>query len=474
MMENRTMVITKKHLSRRTILRGMGVTMALPLLEAMVPAGQAFAKTAARPRIRFSAIEMVHGSAGATKFGLEKNMWSPAQVGRNFDLSPSSLKPLEAWRNYLTIVSNTDVRNAEAFELPEIGADHFRSSAVFLTQSKPFQTQGSNVRAGVSIDQMYAQKYGQDTPVPSMQLCIENVDQAGGCAYGYSCVYTDTISWATATEPLPMVRDPRAAFDQLFGVGATAAERAAIRRADASILDWISTEVSRLRDQLGAGDRARLSDYLDNVREIERRIQKVEAYNSSGEQREMPEAPMGVPDSFSEHVKLMFDLQVLAFQSDTTRVFSFKLGRDGSSRVYSESGVNLPFHPASHHGEREDRVTQFAKINEYHVGLVPYFLEKLKNTPDGDSNLLENTLVVYGSPMGNSNVHNHKRCPLFFAGHAGGALKGGVHIKAADGTPMANAFLAVAQNALGLEINSFGDSTAVMDLNGIQDATTKA
>jgi hypothetical protein len=468
------MVITQKHLSRRTILRGMGVTMALPLLEAMVPARTAFAKTAARPRIRFSAIEMVHGSAGATKFGLEKNMWSPAQVGRNFDLSPSSLKPLESWRNYLTIVSNTDVRNAEAFELPEVGADHFRSSAVFLTQMHPHQTQGSNVRAGTSIDQMYAQKYGQDTPIPSMQLCIENVDQAGGCAYGYSCVYTDTISWATPTEPLPMVRDPRAAFDQLFGVGATAAERAAIRRADASILDWISTEVSRLRDQLGAGDRARLSDYLDNVREIERRIQKVEAYNSSGEAREMPEAPMGVPDSFGEHVKLMFDLQVVAFQSDTTRVFSFKMGRDGSSRVYPESGVNLPFHPASHHGEREDRVTQFAKINEYHVGLIPYFLEKLKNTPDGETNLLENTLIVYGSPMGNSNVHNHKRCPLFLAGHAGGALKGGVHVKAADGTPMANAFLAVAQNALGLDINGFGDSTGVMDLNGIQDTTTKA
>jgi hypothetical protein len=463
------MVITQKHLSRRTILRGMGVTMALPLLEAMVPAGRAFAK--ARPKVRFSAIEMVHGSAGATKFGLEKNMWSPAQAGRSFDLSPSSLKPLEAWRNYLTIVSNTDVRNAEAFELPEIGADHFRSSAVFLTQTKPHQTQGSNVRAGTSIDQMYAQKYGQDTPIPSMQLCIENVDQAGGCAYGYSCVYTDTISWSTPTQPLPMVRDPRAAFDQLFGVGATAAERAAIRRQDASILDWISTEVSRLRDHLGSGDRARLSDYLENVREIERRIQKIEAYNSSGEPRDMPEAPMGVPDSFTDHVKLMFDLQVLAFQSDTTRVFSFKMGRDGSSRVYPESGVNLPFHPASHHGEREERVTQFAKINEYHVSLVPYFLEKLKNTPDGETNLLENTLVVYGSPMGNSNVHNHKRCPLFFAGHAGGALKGGVHVKAADGTPMANAFLAVAQNALGLEIDSFGDSTAVMDLNGVNDAT---
>jgi hypothetical protein len=449
----------------------MGVTMALPLLEAMVPAGKAFAGTAAAPKVRFSAIEMVHGAAGSTKIGLEKNMWSPAQVGRNFDLSPSSLKSLEPFRNYLTIVSNTDVRNAEAFELPEIGADHFRSSAVFLTQTKPYQTQGSNVRAGTSIDLMYAQKYGQDTPIPSMQLCIENVDQAGGCAYGYSCVYTDTISWASPTQPLPMVRDPRAAFDQLFGVGANPAERAAIRRADSSILDWISTEVSRLRAGLGTADRARLSDYLENVREIERRIQKVEAYNRSGEQREMPEAPMGVPDSYSEHVKLMFDLQVLAFQSDTTRVFSFKMGRDGSSRVYPESGINLPFHPASHHGDREDRVTQFAKINEYHVGLVPYFLKKLKETPDGETNLLENTLVVYGSPMGNSNVHNHKRCPLFLAGHAGGALKGGVHIKAADGTPMANAFLGVAQSALGLDVKTFGDSTAAMDLNGVQDTT---
>src|SRR5919106_2594035 len=234
------MVITQKHLSRRTVLRGMGVTLALPLLEAMVPAGKAFAKTAARPKVRFSAIEMVHGSAGATKFGLEKNLWSPAQVGRSFDLNPSSLKPLEAWRNHLTIVSNTDVRNAEAFELPEIGADHFRSSAVFLTQTKPYQTQGSNVRAGTSIDQMYAQKYGQDAPIPSMQLCIENVDQAGGCSYGYSCVYTDSISWAAPEEPLPMVRDPRAVFDQLFGVGATPEARAARRKRDRSILDWVT------------------------------------------------------------------------------------------------------------------------------------------------------------------------------------------------------------------------------------------
>ncbi len=464
-------MITKKQVSRRTVLRGMGVTMALPLLEAMVPAGTAFAKTAAARKVRFSAIEMVHGAAGSTKIGIEKNMWSPAQVGHSFDLTPTSLKSLEAFKNDITIVSNTDVKNAEAFELPEIGADHFRSSAVFLTQMHPFQTQGSNVRAGTSIDQFFAQKYGQDTPIPSMQLCIENVDQAGGCAYGYSCVYTDTISWSSPTKPLPMVRDPRAAFDQLFGVGATPEERAAIRRADRSILDWITGEVGRLKSELGAGDRARLADYLENVREIERRIQKVEAYNSSGEPREMPEAPMGVPDSFSEHVKLMFDLQVLAFQSDTTRAFSFKLGRDGSSRVYPQSGVNLPFHPASHHGDREDRVTQFAKINEYHVSLVPYFLKKLKDTPDGEGNLLENTVVIYGSPMGNSNVHNHKRCPLFIAGHGGGQLKGGVHIKTPDGTPMANVFLALAQGPLGLDLKTFGDSTAALDLNGAPDTT---
>jgi hypothetical protein len=464
------MYISRKHLSRRTVLRGMGVTLALPLLEAMVPARTAFAKTAAG-RVRLAAIEMVHGSAGATAVGLEKNMWSPAAVGRAFDLTPSALSPLEPFRNDVTIISNTDVRNAEAFELPEIGGDHFRSSAVFLTQAHPFQTQGSNVRAGTSLDQYYAQRFGQETPIPSMQLCIENVDQAGGCSYGYSCVYTDTISWAGPQDPLPMVRDPRSAFDQLFGVGATAQERAERRAEDRSIIDMISGQLARLRKELGAADRARLSDYLEDIREIERRIQKVENYNASGEPRAMPEAPIGVPDSFEEHVKLMFDLQALAFASDTTRVFSFKLGRDASSRVYPDSGVRTGFHPASHHGEREDRVIEFARINRYHVGLVPYFLKKLKETPDGESNLLENTLVIYGSPMGNSNIHNHKKCPLFLAGHAGGRLKGGLHIKAADTTPMANAMLTML-HMLGLEdLDKFGDSTAPMDLNTVQDST---
>src|SRR5215217_3418607 len=223
--------LTKKHLSRRTMLRGMGVTMALPLIEAMVPASTAFAKTAAG-KVRVAAIEMVHGSAGATKFGLQKNLWSPAAVGKGFDLSVTALSPLEPFRDYLTIVSNTDVRNAEAFSLPEIGADHFRSSAVFLTQSHPKKTQGSDVLAGTSLDQLYAQRFGQDTAIPSMQLSIETVDQSGGCAYGYSCAYTDSVSWASPEQPLPMIRDPRAVFDSLFGVGATAAERAQSRRAD--------------------------------------------------------------------------------------------------------------------------------------------------------------------------------------------------------------------------------------------------
>ena len=460
--------LTKKHMSRRTALRGIGVTMALPMLEAMAPALTAQGKAG---KVRLAAIEMVHGSAGATKFGLQKNLWSPAAVGTGFDLSPTSLAPLEPFRDYLTIVSNTDVRNAEAFELPEIGGDHFRSSAVFLTQAHPRQTQGSDVRAGVSLDQIYAQKFGQDTPIPSMQLCIEAVDQAGGCSYGYSCVYTDTISWADKDQPLPMIRDPRLAFDQLFGVGATPEERALRRAEDKSILDLISAQLNRLNREIGAADRVRIADYLDEVREIERRIQKVEAYNKSGEPRDIPTAPVGVPDSFDEHVKLMFDLQALAFASDTTRVFSFKMGRDASSRVYPTSGVSTGFHPASHHGDREDRILDFAKINKYHVGMLPYFLKKLKETPDGDSNLLDNTLVIYGSPMGDSNIHNHKRCPLFFAGKAGGALKGGLHIKAGEGTPMANAMLAALQGIGVTDITSFGDSTAAFDLNTVPVAT---
>ncbi|MDX1495631.1 MAG: DUF1552 domain-containing protein, partial [Longimicrobiales bacterium] len=316
-------VLTGSHIRRRTFLRGMGASVALPFLDAMVPAGRMAGGAAAREAAdatRLVAIELVHGAAGCNEWGATQNLWDPARVGRDFDLTPSALSPLEPWRDYLTIVSNTDVRMAEAFEAHEIGGDHFRSSAVFLTQSHPKQTRGSDVYAGTSMDQIYAQRFGQDTPIPSMQLCIEPVDQSGGCAYGYSCVYTDTISWASPTEPLPMIRDPRVVFDMLFGAGGTPEARARRRRTNSSILDWITGEVAHLKRELGANDTARLERYLDNVREIERRIQGVEARNESGEVRELPGAPAGVPDSFEEHMRLMVDLQALAFAADMTRV----------------------------------------------------------------------------------------------------------------------------------------------------------
>jgi hypothetical protein len=469
------MYISKKHISRRTVLKGMGVTVALPLLDAMVPARSIFAKTAAAAsmKTRLVCMEMVHGSAGSTAFGVKKNLFAPVRVGRDFEWSPT-LEPLAPFRDYVTVVSNTDVHNAEAFTLPEIGGDHFRSSAVFLTQSHPKQTEGNDVLAGTSLDQLYARQFGQDTPIPSMQLSIENVDQAGGCTYGYSCIYTDTLSWASPTQPLPMVRDPRVVFDQLFGTGATPDERKANLKTDRSILDWITTQVSQVKRDLGAGDRARLNDYIDNVREIERRIQRVEARNASGEQRAMPEAPIGVPDSFEEHMHIMMDLIALAFASDSTRVFSFKMGRDASGRSYPESGVTTGFHNASHHGEREDRILEFGKINRYHVSMLPYLMDKLKNTPEGDGNLLDNSLIIYGSPMGDSNIHNHKRVPLLLAGHAGGKLTGGVHIKAPDGTPMANAML-TSLHMLGRDdIKSFGDSSGELDLNNAQVVLTDA
>ena len=453
------MYITQKHIPRRTFMKGMGASVALPFLDAMVPARSLWSNTAAEiDKTRLVAIEMVHGAAGSNELGASKHLWAPAQVGRDFDLSTSSLKPLEPFKDYLTIVSNTDMENAEAKSAREIGGDHFRSSAVFLTQEHPYQTEGSDVRVGTSMDQYYAQRFGQDTPIPSMQLCIENVDQAGGCAYGYACVYTDTISWAAPDQPLPMIRDPRVAFDQLFGAGGSAEERAMRRRTDRSLLDWIASEVVALKRQLGAADQQRMERYLDNIREIERRIQRIEARNQTGEQRALPGAPAGVPDDFEEHVKLMFDIQALAFAADMTRVFSFKMGRDGSGRVYPGSGVDTAFHPASHHGGREDRVLDFAKLNEYHVSMLPYFMEKLKDTMEGDTHLLDKTMIIYGSPMGDSNLHNHKRCPLFIAGGANGQLEGNMHIRAEDGTPMANVMLSL-MHKLGLDdMEKFGDS----------------
>ncbi len=454
--------LTGKHISRRAMLKGAGAAIGLPLLDAMVPAGRAWAATEAgraADRTRVVCIEQVHGAAGCNDWGRSQNLWSPAETGRDFDLTPSSLRPLEPFRKYLTIVSDTDSKMAYAYSPAEIGGDHFRTSAVFLTQSHPKQTEGSDVRVGTSFDQLYVQRFGQDTPIPSLQLSIENVDQAGGCAYGYACVYTDTISWATPTQPLPMIRDPRAVFEQLFGAGGTPEQRAERLLTDRSILDWVMGEMAMMRRKLDPVDMHRLDQYADNIRELEQRIQRIEAQNTSGEERAIPEAPVGVPDSFEDHVKLMFDLQVLAFQADTTRVFSFKIGRDASPRVYPESGVEAPFHASSHHGGREDRVRQFGKINEYHVSMVPYFLEKLQAVTEGDATLLDKTLLMYGSAMADSNLHNHTRCPLFLAGGANGILEGEQHIRAQPGTPMANVMLSLLHKLGADDIETFGNST---------------
>jgi len=427
------MFITKKHISRRTVLRGMGAAVALPFLESMVPAQTALRKTAATPKSRLTCIEVVHGSAGSTDYGVEANLWMPAKE-RDFEM-PSSAE--------------------------EVGADHFRSSAVFLTAVHAKQTLGSDFYNGTSIDQIYAQKFGQDTPLPSVQLCTENLDSSGSCGYNYSCVYMDTISWSSPTTPLPMTYNPRVAFEDLFGSGGSPEDRAARRKANRSILDGIAHDVARLRNALDPKDRNRLNGYLENVREIERRIQAIEAYNSSGVRRELPAAPIGVPDSWEELVILMLDLQALAFSADVTRVSTLKMSRDTSNRVFPESGNTTPFHSASHHGETPKGIDEFAKINRYHVSLIVPFLEKLKNTPDGDGNLLDHSMILYGSPMGDSHVHSHKRVPLMLLGHASGQVKGNLHVRCKDETPQANLLLAMLQK-LGVQIDEFGDSTGAV------------
>lgn len=458
------MFIAKKYLSRRAVLRGMGATLALPFLDSMVPAQTPLRRTAAFPRSRLACLEMVHGSAGSSEAGSSKHYWSPDRDGSDFDFS-YTLEPLAPFREYITIVSGTDSRQAEAFAPNEVGADHFRSSAVFLTATHPKQTAGSDVFNGISIDQLYALHFGQDTPLPSIQLCIENIDHGNTCGWDYDCVYTNTISWASPTTPLPMTINPRVVFENLFGGEglAAGAARAVSRRAKRSILDGITPDVNRLQSHLGASDRLRLNKYLGDIREIERRIEAIEKHNASGEKRELSAAPIGVPDSWAEHVKLMFDLQVLAFAAEITRVSAFKLSQDVSDRIFPESGVKIPFHTLSHHFEKPAEIAEFAKLNRYHVGMVPYFLEKLKNTPDGDGSLLDHSLILYGSPMGDSHTHNHRRVPLFLAGHACGGIKGNLHCVCKDGTPQANALLTVLHR-IGVDIDRVGDSTGEISI----------
>ena len=440
------MIITKKAISRRTLLRGLGATLALPLLDAMVPSLTALAQTPARPAIRFGAVYVPNGVVPAS--------WFPETEGPAFEFSPT-LKPLEPFRNRLKVLSGLDSNPTRP--LDSATAVHARASTKFLTNVHP----GRTLKAGTSMDQIAARVLGEETQLPSLELALESVDAAATCDDG-SCIYVGTISWAGPTSPLPMETDPAAAFERMFGDDTTdPAARRARARQKGSILDSVLGEVSELRRKVGPGDQSRLTGYLESVRAVELRIQKAMEQNV-----ELPavERPTGIPATFEEHAKLMFDLQVLAYQADITRVTTFMLGREFSGRTYPEIGVPDAHHPISHHRNDPDRMERFARINQYHVKLFSYLMERLASTPDGDGSLLDQIAIIFGAGMGDGNGHPVRKLPLVLAGGAAGRLKGGDHIRYPEGTPLANLHVALLDK-LGVGVESFGNSTESLELD---------
>ena len=443
--------ITKKHLSRRTFIRGTGVAMALPFLESMVPAQTPLARTAANPQIRLGLCFIPHGGVLA--------QWTPAKEGA-LELSPI-LSPLEPYKNQVVVVSNLEHAMAGPQGAGDNGGDHTRCPAVFLNGVHPRRTDGADIRAGETIDQMAAKKIGQDTLLPSLELAIEDYSGlVGSCDVGFSCTYMNTISWSTPTTPMPMEINPRVVFDRMFGDGSTQKERLTRINRQRSILDAVNDQINRLSGNLGSTDKTRIVEYTDTVREIERRIQ-ISEKQQSNTSLDVPKSPSGIPDDYIEHTHLMFDLLALAYQADITRIGTFMMAREVSYRTFPKLGISESFHPASHHQNVPQRLEALAKINTHHVDLLGHFLGRLKATPDGDGNLLDHTLVLYGSAMSNSNVHNHGPLPVLVAGGAAGKMKGGRHIKYPEHTPMSN-LLASILNKAGVPVNSVGDSTGML------------
>jgi hypothetical protein len=438
--------ITRKHLSRRTLLRGVGVSLGLPLLDSMVPAQTPLARTAATSKSRLSCIYVPHGAT--------MDKWTPAADGKAFEFT-EILGPLEKFRDRVSIVSNL-AHPAAGGVGSDAGADHARSAAVFLSGVHPEQ---GSIHVGTTIDQIAAQRIGQDTPLPSIELSIEEV--ALSCGSGYACAYSNTISWKTPTTPLPMENNPQVVFEKLFGDGSNNADRLARKQQSRSLLDSVMDQVASLQRELPASDRTRLGEYLDDVREIERRIQKAE--NQIPADLKLPEAPVGVPESFDEHFKIMYDLQVLAFRAEITRVATLMYARDTSGAVYPQSGIRDGFHVASHHSNNRANMDKFALINKYHVEMLAYFLDKLKSTPDGDGNLLDHSIVLYGSSMSNGNQHDHDPLPVVLAGGASGQLNGGRHMTYAPHTPMSNLLLTMLDK-LGIQADKHGDSTGKLEI----------
>src|SRR5918993_5710084 len=444
------MFITKKHLSRRTFLHGMGATVALPLLDSMVAAQTALRLTAATPRNRFACIYVPHGAT--------MDKWTPATEGTGFEFT-EILKPLEPFRDRVNIVSGLAhpyVAGAGGADV-SAGANHTRAAAVFLTGAVP--ERGPQAHLGVSADQVAAKQIGQETPLPSLELSIE--ESVLACEAAFSCAYRNSISWKSATEPLPMFSNPRLVFEKLFGVGATDAERRARREESRSLLDSVTGQIASLQKDLPASDRRRLSQYLEDVREIERRIQRSEAAARSDVA--LPELPVGVPATFQEHLKLMMDLQVIALQSDITRVSTLMISRELSGAVFPETSIRDPFHNLSHHSNDRANMDRFAQLNTYHMTKFAYFLERLKALPDGDGTLLDHALVLYGSSLSDGNQHNFSPLPIVLAGGASGQLKGGRHLQFPKDTRMSN-LLAAMLNKLGAPTEKFGDGTGILDI----------
>ncbi len=442
------MFISQKHIPRRTVLRGLGASLALPLLDGMVPAYAALRRTAANPVRRLGAFYVPNG--------MEMRAWTPAGDGPGFELSPI-LGPLAPFRDQLNVL--TGLADKVAVPRPGEGiGDHARASATFLTGVHVKKTEGLDIRAGISMDQIAARTLGAETQLASLELGVDSVETLGACDAGYSCAYTNTIAWRTATTPLPMENDPRAVFERLFGStdSTDAAARLARIRQDRSVLDYVGDRAASLERTLGPGDRTKLDQYFDAVRDVERRIGMAEAQSD----REIPrfDQPVGIPDTFEAHSRLMFDLLALAYQTDLTRVGTFMLSREVSGRAYPEIGVPDAHHACSHHQNDPAKLEKLAKINTFHMQQFAYFLGKLQSTPDGDGTLLDHSMLIYGSGISDGNIHFHMDLPVVMVGGGGGTLKGGRHLRYANDTPLTNLYVSVL-GKLGVPVEQFGDST---------------
>jgi hypothetical protein len=440
-------MITRKHLSRRSVLRGMGATIALPLLDGMIPALTAMRNTAAQPLRRLGVIYLPNG--------MNMSHWTPAAEGAAFTL-PTILQPLAPFRDRLLVLSGMSNKEADA-QLGEGVGDHSRAQVAFLTGAHAKKTQGPDIRAGISMDQIAARELGRHTQLASLELALESNDLVGGCESGLSCAYSGTIAWRSATTPLPMESDPRAVFERLFGTSDSTDPRARLARVqmDRSILDAVTGELGRLELGLGAGDRAKLTEYLDAVRDVERRIQKADEQRD----QELPAVrrPGGVPASFEGYATLMFDLMTLAYQCDMTRICTFLVGREQSVRTFPEIGVPEPHHPVSHHAGNPALLEKLARINTFHSTIFARFLAKLSATPDGDGSLLDHAMILYGAGISDSNQHLHHDLPILLAGGGASRIKGGRHVVLPRDTPLANLHVTLLEK-MGVPVERLGDS----------------